>query len=598
MNAHASDTIQELMSDKEKAMREADKTTDWREVANPNGKLYYFNQKTRRTTWELPEELRKAREATGYTVDERTVVPKKTALPDVAGAAGRGVTPAAPAAHIDVPSGAPHPTTDDGKVDVFKSLLEGVGVQVDWTWETTMRQIITDKRYAVLKNVAEKKRVFREYIDALKERKRQEETERLRTAREGLRTMLVRKLAANDIREGMRWREVEASIQMEEEFTRAKDALGAQVEDAATEVLKEIERDERERRRELSRKLKDAFREALGAEDWITFETSWRHVLTHFFNDDGQRGRENGTASSTPAFTDMDRTDALEVFQMHQSELEKKERERIQVEKESRLNCERRNRDVFSALLVCERDAGQIHARSRWKDFFQRIKEHPSYVAVSNNLSGSTPRELFREVVEDEYIAYKEDRKAARDAMRTSGFTCKTDTTLEEFRSALQAAMGVTGAKEKMSAVNTRLLWEDEVEVAREEQGKEARRVKRVRGEFADALRSLRMIGVDTPWDEALGLLQKEEEELLTALNANGENLEALYSQHISYLKKRIEERGEAGEEGEVLEDESDKEFHRRERSRRERKRGRHREERDTMESRPKRRRSPTNRLN
>ena len=103
------------------------------------------------------------------------------------------------------------------------------------------------------------------------------------------------------------------------------------------------------------------------------------------------------------------------------------------------------------------------------------------------------------------------------------------------------------------------------------------------------------MIGVDTPWDEALGLLQKEEEELLTALN--GENLEALYSQHISYLKKRIEERGEAGEEGEVLEDESDKEFHRRERSRRERKRGRHREERDTMESRPKRRRSPTNRL-
>ena len=59
----------------------------------------------------------------------------------------------------------------------------------------------------------------------------------------------------------------------------------------------------------------------------------------------------------------------------------------------ARLDAERRNRDAFCALLLSERDAGRLHARSRWKDFILRERENPAYVDVSKNLSGSTPRE-------------------------------------------------------------------------------------------------------------------------------------------------------------------------------------------------------------
>ena len=569
------------MSEKERALREADKTTDWREVANPGGKAYYFNQKTRQTTWELPEELRRAREAAGHPAEPGPGPPakrKRLPLPPAVAGAGADAAPvdvAPAAAAAAAAAGAPAPADGD-RVAVFKSLLESVGVQVDWTWEATMRQIITDKRYAALRNVAEKKAAFREYVESLREREQREEAERTGRATEAYRALLSERLASGEIGEGMRWRELESRLGREAEVERARAALGARrLEELAREVLAAFEREERERRREEGQRHREAFRAALGEEAWVTFDTPWRQVLEYFFS---EPGRENGNghgAPAAPAFAAMDPTDALEVFKARRAELGTEERERAHAERAARLDAERRNRDAFCALLLAERDAGRLHARSRWKDFILRERENPAYVDVSKNLSGSTPRELFRDVVEDEYAALRDDRRAARAAMRAAGSTCAPGTTLEEFGRLARAAMAGPPAR-AVSDVNMRLIWEDEVEAAGERRDKEARRAKRARADFADALRSLRAIGAETPWEGALEVLRREEGDLLETLRSNGEDLPALYAEHIAYLQRRREERGADGEEGEVLsETASDTELRKRERARQERKRRR-----------------------
>jgi len=46
--------------------------------------------------------------------------------------------------------------------NAFKSLLESVNVESDWTWDQTMRVIINDKRYGALKTLGERKQAFNE----------------------------------------------------------------------------------------------------------------------------------------------------------------------------------------------------------------------------------------------------------------------------------------------------------------------------------------------------------------------------------------------------------------------------------------------------
>ncbi|XP_010557530.1 PREDICTED: pre-mRNA-processing protein 40B isoform X2 [Tarenaya hassleriana] len=48
--------------------------------------------------------------------------------------------------------------------DAFKSLLESANVGSDWTWEQAMRVIITDKRYGALRTLGERKQAFNEFL--------------------------------------------------------------------------------------------------------------------------------------------------------------------------------------------------------------------------------------------------------------------------------------------------------------------------------------------------------------------------------------------------------------------------------------------------
>ncbi len=67
----------------------------------------------------------------------------------------------------------------EGAEAAFTQLLRETGVDVDWTWETTMRSIITNPLYKALKTIAERKAVFHKYVDELRRQRAAEREARL-----------------------------------------------------------------------------------------------------------------------------------------------------------------------------------------------------------------------------------------------------------------------------------------------------------------------------------------------------------------------------------------------------------------------------------
>lgn len=78
------------------------------------------------------------------------------------------------------------------KKAIFRKLLASIGCGPDWTWEQTMRLAAQDKdkRYGVLKTLADRKACFYEYQEEIKHSQREGKLQAEKWAREAFIQML------------------------------------------------------------------------------------------------------------------------------------------------------------------------------------------------------------------------------------------------------------------------------------------------------------------------------------------------------------------------------------------------------------------------
>ncbi|KAF8081240.1 hypothetical protein N665_0899s0025 [Sinapis alba] len=81
-------------------------------------------------------------------------------------------------------------TNKSEAVDVFKSLLKSANVGSDWTWEQAMREIINDRRYGVLRTLGERKQAFNEFLAQMRKAAEEEKIARQMKRYENFKTML------------------------------------------------------------------------------------------------------------------------------------------------------------------------------------------------------------------------------------------------------------------------------------------------------------------------------------------------------------------------------------------------------------------------
>lgn len=129
-----------------------------------------------------------------------------------------------------------------------------------------------------------------------------------------------------------------------------------------------------------------------------------------------------GVITATPPFKGeekykcLSKFDVLNVFQNHIKSLERSLNDSRQLQKTQKYRQERKNREAFGALLVELRQAGKIKATSKWGQIFPVVENDERYTAMLGQ-PGSTPQDLFYDMVEEEERALRTSRNDVEDVI-------------------------------------------------------------------------------------------------------------------------------------------------------------------------------------
>lgn len=427
---------------------------------------------------------------------------------------------------------AEEPPTYANKVEAknaFKELLEAVHVEADWTWEQAMRVIINDKRYGALKTLGERKQAFNEYLSYRKKHEAEEKRIKQKRAREEFLIMLQE---SKQLTSTMRWSKA-VSLFAEDPRLLAVEK-DREREELFEDYLVELERKERERAREERKKNVIEYRAFLESCDFIKANTQWRKVADKLEVDE--------------RCSRLDKMDRLDVFQEYIRDLEKEEEEEKKNQREQQRKNERKHRDDFRKLMEDHRESGVLTTRVAWRDYVLKVKEHPAYLAVCSNTSGTTPKELFEDVAEDMEKQYQADKSRIKETIKAGKINVTPAWTFDKFKSAIVEAGDLTGIAES----NVKLVFEDLLDRAKEKEEKEAKKKKRLVDDFNEVLRTEKSLTVSSKWEDCKLLLENATE--FRALSDESAR-KKLFDEYIAHLQQKTKEKEKKREEEKAKKD-------------------------------------------
>ncbi|KAK9729278.1 U1 snRNP protein [Basidiobolus ranarum] len=554
-------------------------STLWKEYTTEDGRKYYHNSATKVTTWEMPAEFKESTEmsasrpspkSTSLEIARASPVPAKVSTPPTA-------SKTAPSKPVPIISNISidFKTKEEAETAFFK-LLKDTGVTSTWSWEQTMRAIISHPIYRSLKTLAERKQTFQKYVQ--ERRKIEEEEYKVRTLKNrGDFLLMLQKHP--EITSAIRWRKAAEMLRQDATFQHIRDEkeMRGYYEDYIYEVKKREKDQERIKRKEGM----ERFAQLLEEIPEITRETRWKDAQSIF--------------RASPEFQEiaweaMDALDFLAVFEEHIKKLEDEYIDKRKREKEARIRTERKNRDAVRELIDSSIKSGQITARSRWQDFYPLIKDHAFFINMLGQ-PGSTPLELFWDAIEilDEKMYQK--RKCVNDILKEKNITVTPDDTLDSFIDVLKDHEQVSNISEEEMKIIFEQIHKKAVSRQKEEQRKEQKRRRRIADDFKYFLKHLKpQITTDTKWDEIRSSIEGSEE--FNAVESEEERLH-IFQKVLDRLKEKEKDRGEESEEGTVkaeegeLEDKdsSRKRKHKKDRKKKHHKSRRHRYESDASDS-------------
>ncbi|EEB90287.1 hypothetical protein MPER_11522, partial [Moniliophthora perniciosa FA553] len=431
----------ELKSPFERALNQ----TKWKEYFS-GGRKYYYNTETKESKWDMPDELllvlEKVEKEGAAAKVPATPTPGAITAPGftpVTGSASGSATPAAtegqqndalavgphtgglPLASSSILPARPNlpddpviphngfATVEEGE-KAFTHLLRKAGVDANWTWDQTMRAIITDPLYKALNTLAEKKAVFEKYTTNLKVKEAEEKEARLAKLRPALRNMLkgnpnvfhYSTFATADklFSQHPIWQQ--AKIESERKLI---------FEEYVTELKQREMQESRAARSRSVAKVVNLFKE-LDVDVLTRWATAYKRLT------------ETEEWENDPDLQALPRLDILLAFEDYSRVREREYDEqmrRSQVEKTRR---ERKAREAFKDLLQGLVNSGKIKARTKWKEIYPLFKDDERYINMLGNpdLKGGN------------------DNGDEGDGENTSkGYTLRPETTKEEFLNMIKA---------------------------------------------------------------------------------------------------------------------------------------------------------------
>ncbi|KAI9255189.1 hypothetical protein BDA99DRAFT_518130 [Phascolomyces articulosus] len=442
------------------------------------------------------------------------------------------------------------PTKEEAEKAFYK-LLKETGVKLDWTWDQTMREIITHPIYRALKTPGERKAAFHAYLD--KEAKRERE---LREEKESKQRMSFFHMLENtkEIKPYSRYRTLIKSISHQPAYLQVKSE--SQREQYFEEYVHGLQRREKDRLRELRKTNMEHFSHLLRKIPEITYETKWKEAQQLYMEHPDFKEHDK-------AFEGMDMLDFLSVYEEHSRTLWEVPLAELNNKLRERRRSERKAREGFRKLLAELTHRGIITARSLWKEVYPEIKDDSRYT----NLLGvpeSTPFNLFCDLLDVLDERLYQDKRLIYDILKEFDFEVSLETTFEDYQELLKRRPDLI---ERASQSNVKIIFDHLQNKAAQRLKDEKRRQEKKMKKKIDALRHAMKyleptITVDDTWETVQPRIEHLPE--YQTIEDEQQRMEA-YEKYIKRLKEKqhnADHNDEDEEEGMIKEDEDYSKHH------------------------------------
>ncbi|KAL8810953.1 MAG: hypothetical protein Q9223_007638, partial [Gallowayella weberi] len=479
---------EELMSPSERALA----NQPWKQHTSPEGRPYWYHGETKQTTWEMPEVYKNALAQSSQQPKPQMPAPQFVAggtssfslgaqqrdrddygervgqdrqigygQVDVNGT--RGAT-------FDSQNDPNYATFEEGEA-AFISLLRRQKVQPDWTWEQTMRATIKDPQYRALKDPKDRKAAFEKYAVEVRLQEKDRAKERLAKLRTDFGTMLRRH---PEIKHYTRWKTARPIIEGETIFRSTND--DTERKQLFEEYIIDLKKAHIEKEAMMRKSAMDELVHILRGLDLEPY-TRWAEADTMIRSDDKFQEDDK--------FQTLSKSDILTAFENHIKSLERTFNDERQREKTTKARRERQNRDRFLDLLTEFKGAGKIKAGTKWMSVYDSLKDDPRYTNMLGQ-RGSTPLDLFWDVVEEEERALRIVRNDVYDVLEDKRYEITPKTTFLDFRALVSTDRRTANIPEDILALIFARLQEKIVRRSEHEQHTSERHQRR----NIDALRS------------------------------------------------------------------------------------------------------------
>ncbi|CRL19467.1 WW/Rsp5/WWP [Penicillium camemberti] len=407
----------------------------------------------------------------------------------------------------------------------FMKLLKRHNVQPDWTWEDTMHATIKDPQYRALKDPRDRKAAFEKYVVEVRMQEKDRAKERFAKLRADFNTMLKRH---PEIKYYSRWKTIRPIIEGETTFrsTNEEDERRQLFE----EYILELKKAHLEQESVTHKAAMDELMTILGSLNLEPY-TRWSEAHAIIQSD--------SKFQSDDKFKSLSKCDILTAFENHIKSLERAFNDARQQHKAARARKERKNREQFVALLNELKAQGKIKAGSKWMNICPIIKDDPRYHGILGQ-PGSTPLDLFWDMMEEEERALRGPRNDVLDVLDDKRYEVTTETTFDEFNSIMSADRRTSKIDPEILNLIFQRIQEKAIRRTEDEKHAADRQQRRA----VDALRS-RIKRLEPPvrvtdtWAEVQPRLEKYEE--YKALESD-ELRESAFEKAIRRLKERDED--------------------------------------------------------
>ena len=474
----------------------------WRETSAADGRKYYFNSITRETTWVAPPAFLKHQQNTrsaapslvagggrdhgedGYGGSDRRMerrddrdhgLPQKPNM-DGGRSGGmpwdqrqentgfRGPMPAK--------TDEPEYSTYESAEEAFFKLLRRQNISSDTPWEKALRLVIREREYRALKDPKERKQAYEKYCVEVRAQEKSKEKERREKLREEFRRMLG---THDEIKHYTRWKTARPIIEREAVFKNAGDeAERRQMFDEYIVELKRKNADEEiETRRDAMQSLEGLLQALV-----VDPDTKWADAHESIMN--------NERFSLDVKFRALSNGDILQAFDNHMKALERVTNDAKQMEKRLYSRRERQARDNFKKLLSEMQAQGKINAGTKWKDLQTLVAKDERYVNLIGT-PGSSPLDLFWDVLEEEERHLRSRRSLALDVLDDKRFEITIETSLAEFEDVMSSDTRTAS----FNGDELRLVYEKLMEKIKKRAQEDKAQQERSQRKAIDALRSV-----------------------------------------------------------------------------------------------------------